>query len=64
MAVFTKESKMEWQSKANWKDPNWKYVRAEKTDIAKTFARIKREMEQLKNPQSQTVVAMKKIGVK
>jgi hypothetical protein len=34
-----------WTSKANWKDPNWKYVPASQTNIAETIARVKKEME-------------------
>jgi hypothetical protein len=41
-----------WKSKANWKDPNWKYVPAASTDISKTIARVKRELkEQAKEEQ-------------
>lgn len=36
----------EWKSKANWKDPNWKYTPAAATDISKTIAKIKREMKE------------------
>ena len=34
-----------WQSKADWKNPNWKYIPAAQTDVAKTIARVRREME-------------------
>lgn len=37
----------QWQSKADWKDRNWKYVAASKTDISKTIARVKRELKEL-----------------
>ena len=33
----------EWESKANWKDPNWKYKHWYETDIRETIARVKRE---------------------
>ena len=35
----------EYESKASWRDPNWKYVPANKTDVSKTFDRIRREMK-------------------
>lgn len=35
-----------------WRDKNWKYTRSEATDIARTFARVKRELAaQNKQPQ-------------
>lgn len=37
----------EWKSKANWKDRKWKYKNSASTDISKTIARVKREMEAL-----------------
>lgn len=37
----------EWKSKADWKDRNWKYTKAASTDIAKTIARVKREIKEL-----------------
>ena len=43
----------EWESKADWKDRNWKYVPAATTDVAKTIARIKREMKELAEKQAQ-----------
>jgi len=42
----------DWKSKADWKDPSWKYVPAASTDISKTIARVKRELkEQAKEEQ-------------
>lgn len=38
----------QWQSKANWKDRDWKYIDAASTDILKTIERVKKEMEKLK----------------
>ena len=43
----------EWQSKANWKDRNWKYVGAAATDISRTIARVKREMKELAEKQAE-----------
>lgn len=37
----------EWKSKADWKNPSWKYIPASATDISKTIARVKREMKEL-----------------
>lgn len=34
-----------------WRDKNWKYTRSEATDIARTFARVKRELAAQKKPQ-------------
>lgn len=42
------KKQQQWQTQANWKDRNWKYVNASSTDIAKTIARVKKEMQQLK----------------
>jgi hypothetical protein len=44
----------DWKSKADWRDPSWKYVPAASTDISKTIARIRRELkEQAKEEQEQ-----------
>ena len=51
-----------WESKANWKDPKWKYVPAAATDVAKTFARIRREMKELAEQQPKQVVQLKKVA--
>jgi hypothetical protein len=52
---------MDWKSKANWMDRDWKYVPASKTDISKTIARVRREMKELAEQQkSVKVVDMKK----
>jgi hypothetical protein len=46
-----------WKSKANWKDPSWKYVPAAATDISKTIARVKRELkEQAKEEQERRTI--------
>lgn len=47
----------EWESKANWKDPNWKYKHWYETDIRETIARVKREMKELEmqKPKTQTM---------
>jgi hypothetical protein len=55
---------MDYISKADWRNPEWKYVKAADTNIAKTFARIRKEMEQQKQLKPQTVVAINKTGVK
>lgn len=36
----------DWKSKADWKDRNWKYTAAAKTDISRTIARVRREMKE------------------
>lgn len=41
-------NKFVWKTQANWKDRNWKYINAASTDVAKTIARVKQEMEQSK----------------
>lgn len=41
-----------WESKASWKNPKWKYKNADFTDVKKTIARVRREMEKLKNAQT------------
>lgn len=40
-------------------DPTFKYVSAVKTNIRKTFARIRREQREAKLPGNRTVVALK-----
>ena len=40
---------MTWESKANWKDPKWKYVGAAQTDISKTLARVRKEMAEVQD---------------
>lgn len=45
--------------KPNILDPNWKYTKAVATDIRKTFARIRREMEQ-KKEQKPNVTELRK----
>jgi hypothetical protein len=50
----------EWKSKADWKNPDWKYVPASQTDVAKTIARIKREMKELAEQKPRQVVQLKK----
>lgn len=37
----------EWKSKADYRDPTWKYVKEDETDIRKTFRRVEREIQQL-----------------
>lgn len=55
----------EWQSKADWKDRNWKYVNAASTDISKTLARIRREMKELNQQEViQKVTSIRKVANK
>lgn len=49
-----------WQSKADWRNPNWKYTKAAATDISKTIARIKREMKELQEKAPDRVVHLKR----
>lgn len=49
-----------WESKANWKDPKWKYVPAAATDVAKTIERVKREMKALEEQKPKTQTRAKK----
>lgn len=51
-----------WKSKADWKDPNWKYVNAASTDVSKTIERVKREMKALEEQQAKQVVQLKKVA--
>lgn len=41
------KTKVEWKSKANWKNLKWKYKPSFDTDVAKTIARVQKEMKQL-----------------
>jgi len=56
----------DWKSKADWRDPSWKYVPAAATDISKTIARVKRELkEQAKEAQehqNKKVFSLKKVN--
>ena len=55
----------QWQSKASWKDRNWKYVNAASTDISKTLARIRREMRDLNQQEVvQKVTSIRKVANK
>lgn len=55
----------EWQSKASWKDRNWKYVNAASTDISKTMARIRREMKEAAEQEAaQKVTNIRKVANK
>lgn len=51
-----------WKSKADWKDPSWKYVNAASTDITKTIARVRREMKELAESHPKQVVPLKKVA--
>ena len=51
-----------WESKANWKDPKWKYVPAAATDVAKTIERVRREMKALEEQKPKQVVQLKKVA--
>lgn len=44
---------MKYESTADWRDPNWKYVPAAATDVARTFARIRRELKALDDKQKE-----------
>ena len=52
----------EWKSKANWKDPKWKYTNAASTDVAKTIARVRREMKEIEESRPKNLVQLKKTG--
>ena len=41
------KTKIEWKSKANWKDPNWKYKHWYETNVYETIRRVQKEMDQL-----------------
>lgn len=45
--------------KPNILDPRWKYVPSSKTDIRRTFARIRREQSQSSPPRQENVMKMK-----
>jgi hypothetical protein len=51
-----------WQSKASWKNPQWKYTNAAATDITKTIARVKREMKEAEEQKPKRVVQLKKVA--
>jgi hypothetical protein len=51
-----------WKSKADWKNPKWKYTPAAATDVAKTIARVQREMKELAEMQPVKLVQVKKVG--
>ena len=51
-----------WKSKADWKDPSWKYTPAAATDVAKTIARIKREMKEAAEREPVKVTQLKKVA--
>ena len=51
---------MEWESKANWKDRNWKYTHSSKTDISKTLARVRKEMNEIQEQKPLKIVKIKK----
>lgn len=50
----------EWKSKADWKDPNWKYTPASQTDVSRTIARVRKEMKDIAEQQVRRVVNFKK----
>jgi hypothetical protein len=58
----------DWKSKADWRDPSWKYVPAASTDISKTIARIRRELKELakeeQDKRSLKIVSLKKANQK
>ena len=49
-----------WQSKADWRNPDWKYTPAAATDISKTIARVKREIRELQEKLPDRVVELKR----
>jgi flagellar motor switch/type III secretory pathway protein FliN len=52
----------EWKSKADWRDPKWKYIPAAATDVSKTIARVRREMKELAGSQPQKVINVTKLA--
>jgi hypothetical protein len=55
---------MEWRSRADWKDPNWKYKKSTETDVARTIQRVKREMKAIEEQKKPILVQIKKTAVK
>lgn len=51
-----------WKSKADWKNPNWKYTNAASTDVSKTIARVRREMAEIEKAKPKNLVQLKKAG--
>lgn len=43
-------------------DPRFKYVPSSKTDVAKTFARIRREMAEAERAKAESMKNVKQIG--
>jgi hypothetical protein len=51
-------------TKKRWKDPTWKYVPREATDIRKTFARVKRQQKEAEAVKAAKVTPIKTKGTK
>lgn len=51
----------EWKSKASLNDRKWKYIPAAATDVAKTIARVKREMQELAKAEEESQAKAKHV---
>lgn len=46
--------------KQRWRDPAWKYTRSDSTDVARTFARIRRQQAEAAKKPAPKVTPIKK----
>ncbi len=44
----------------SWRDPNWKYVRSEATDIRKTIAKARKRLESDKRERQEKLRPLRK----